>query len=224
MFAKRLNSFFSSISDQTNQDISSKLSKINVSPTVVSDDEDDDRNARDYSGVPWKTEVKVDNLQTEVQPDFNYIKNNLAKFVEDPVSERCLYKCTITRQKSGVDKGMFPTYYLHLESGDIDKRVKIFLLAARKRKKSTTANYLISCDPTNLSRDGDGYCAKVRSNALGTHFTIYDNGKNPKKTNNNLSIRQELAAVIYVIFRLQTVVLSMLFRTLMFSVSRDPVR
>uniref|UniRef100_A0A1I7UR50 AAA domain-containing protein n=1 Tax=Caenorhabditis tropicalis TaxID=1561998 RepID=A0A1I7UR50_9PELO len=93
---------------------------------------------------------------------------------------------------------MFPTYFLHLEEVDSDKRQKIFLLAARKRKKSTTANYLISIDPTNLSREGDGYCAKVRSNAIGTQFTIYDAGQNPKKTSNHLAIRQELAAVIYV--------------------------
>jgi hypothetical protein len=26
-----------------------------------------------------------------------------------------------------------------------------------------------------------GYLGKVRSNFLGTEFTIYDNGKNPKK-------------------------------------------
>ena len=93
---------------------------------------------------------------------------------------------------------MFPTYYLHLKEVDKDRKQKIFLLAARKRKKSTTANYLLSTDPTNLSREGDGYVAKVRSNALGTQFTIYDSGQNPKKTSNQLSIRQELAAVIYV--------------------------
>jgi hypothetical protein len=38
-----------------------------------------------------------------------------------------------------------------------------------------------------------------RSNALGTHFTIYDNGENPKKAAViGDGIRQELAAVIYV--------------------------
>lgn len=40
---------------------------------------------------------------------------------------------------------------------------------------------------------------KFRSNALGTQFTLYDNGENPKKSwVIGDSVRQELAAVIYV--------------------------
>ncbi|VDK37513.1 unnamed protein product [Gongylonema pulchrum] len=78
------------------------------------------------------------------------------------------------------------------------QKFQIFLLAARKRKKSATANYLISIDPTDLSRDGNSFVGKVRSNALGTHFTLYDNGENPKKTSViGDAVRQELAAVIY---------------------------
>jgi hypothetical protein len=116
-------------------------------------------------------------------------------------------KCRITRDKKGMDKGMFPIYYLHLEKED-DKR--IFLLAARRRKKSATANYLISTDPTDLSRNGKSFTAKVRSNAVGTSFTIYDNGENPKKaTVIGDGIRQELAAVIYV--RFPTFILQRLF-------------
>lgn len=38
-----------------------------------------------------------------------------------------------------------------------------FLLAGRKRKKSATSNYLISTDPTDLSRTGESYCGKLRS-------------------------------------------------------------
>ena len=38
----------------------------------------------------------------------------------------------------------------------------------------------------------------IRSNAIGTMFTLYDCGANPKKSNNTSDIRQELAAVIYV--------------------------
>lgn len=43
------------------------------------------------------------------------------------------------------------------------------------------------------------YISKFRSNALGTQFTLYDNGENPKKSwVIGDSVRQELAAVIYV--------------------------
>ncbi|EGT46067.1 hypothetical protein CAEBREN_02834 [Caenorhabditis brenneri] len=179
-----------SINDYSDNEISTKLSKQNLNACVASDDEDD----RSSITSPWHNDVIEDRIPSEILPNYNYIKANLAKFVEEPGQEHCQYKCSITRQKSGVDKGMFPTYYLHLEEVDSDRRQKIFLLAARKRKKSTTANYLLSTDPTNLSREGDGYCAKVRSNALGTQFTVYDAGQNPKKTSNQLSIRQELAA------------------------------
>uniref|UniRef100_H2ZV03 Tubby-like protein n=1 Tax=Latimeria chalumnae TaxID=7897 RepID=H2ZV03_LATCH len=106
-------------------------------------------------------------------------------------------KCRITRDKKGMDKGMFPTYYLHLEKED-GKRV--FLMAGRKRKKCKTANYLISIDPTDLSRDGDSYIGKVRSNVLGTKFTVFDNGMNPEKkpfVPETANIRQELAAICY---------------------------
>lgn len=37
-----------------------------------------------------------------------------------------------------------------------------FLLAGRKRKKSKTSNYLISVDPTDLSRKGESFIGKLR--------------------------------------------------------------
>ncbi|XP_030874271.1 tubby-related protein 2 isoform X2 [Leptonychotes weddellii] len=75
-----------------------------------------------------------------------------------------------------------------------------FLLAGRKRKRSTTSNYLISLDPKDLSRDGDNFVGKVRSNVLGTKFTIFDNGVNPERKNfvpETARIREELGAVCY---------------------------
>lgn len=35
-------------------------------------------------------------------------------------------------------------------------------MAGRKRKRSKTANYLISSDPTNLSRAGENFIGKLR--------------------------------------------------------------
>lgn len=43
---------------------------------------------------------------------------------------------------------------------------KVFLMAGRKRKKCKTSNYLISTDPTNLSRDTNCYIGKLRYNYL----------------------------------------------------------
>lgn len=73
--------------------------------------------------------------------------------------------------------GLFPTYFLHMERED-GKRV--FLVAGRKRKKSATSNYLMTTDPTDLSRGGESFIGKLRSNVMGTQFTIFDAGEPPK--------------------------------------------
>ncbi|XP_078719945.1 tubby-related protein 3-like [Lampetra fluviatilis] len=123
---------------------------------------------------------------------------SLEEFAVRPAPEGAAVKCRITRDKKGMDRGMFPTYFLHLERDD-GKRV--FLLAGRKRKKSKTSNYLISTDPTDLSRVGDSFVGKLRSNLMGTKFTVYDSGVNPDKGitlgDEGSNIRQEMAAVCY---------------------------
>lgn len=131
-------------------------------------------------------------------------------FVMQPAPQGVLYKCRITRDRKGMDRGLFPIYYLHLER---DYGKKIFLLGGkfvpplskagaftdpslkgRKRKKSKTSNYIVSCDPTDLSRNADGFCGKLRSNVFGTSFTVFDSG-NKDSTE---SPRLDLAVIIYV--------------------------
>ncbi|KAG5679315.1 hypothetical protein PVAND_008889 [Polypedilum vanderplanki] len=119
------------------------------------------------------------------------ITGNVEQWVLTPGRQGVLYKCRITRDRKGMDKGLFPIYYLHLER---DTGKKIFLLAGRKRKKSKTSNYVISCDPTDLSRQTDGYVGKLRSNVLGTTFFMYDNGS---KRDKESSPRLDLGIVIY---------------------------
>ncbi|KAK1152631.1 tubby-related protein 1-like isoform X1 [Acipenser oxyrinchus oxyrinchus] len=119
--------------------------------------------------------------------------DNLEEFVLGPAPQGVTIKCKVTRDKKGMDRGLYPTYYLHLDN---DK--KVFLLAGRKRKKSKTSNYLISIDPTDMSRDGENFIGKLRSNLMGTKFTVFDNGINPDRANSDWSkVRQELAAIIY---------------------------
>ncbi|PWA30208.1 hypothetical protein CCH79_00014956, partial [Gambusia affinis] len=124
---------------------------------------------------------------------------NLEEFVLLPAPRGVTFKCRITRDKKGMDRGLYPTYYMHLER---DEDRKVFLLAGRKRKKSKTSNYLISVDATDLSRDGESFIGKLRSNYTGTKFTVYDSGINPGKNLGMLleesNTRQELAAVCYV--------------------------
>ncbi|KAM6292345.1 tubby-related protein 3 isoform 1-T1 [Porphyrio hochstetteri] len=122
---------------------------------------------------------------------------NLEDFALRPAPRGITVKCRITRDKKGMDRGLFPTYYMHLERDD---NRKTFLLAGRKRKKSKTSNYLISVDPTDLSREGESFIGKLRSNLMGTKFTVYDHGVSPVKAQGLVEkarTRQELAAICY---------------------------
>ncbi|KAK3559618.1 hypothetical protein QTP86_013578, partial [Hemibagrus guttatus] len=122
---------------------------------------------------------------------------DLEHFALHPAPRDVTIQCRITRDRRGMERGIYPTYYLHMEKED---GKKVFLMAGRKRKKSTTSNYLISIDPTDLSRDTSSYIGKLRSNVLGTKFTVYDNGENPDKkpfVKERESLRQELAAICY---------------------------
>ena len=107
----------------------------------------------------WKVEYRFC-LQDEGAYGAPDPMENLEEFVYKTAPQGIPIKCRITRDKKGVDRGMYPTYYLHMERDD---GKKIFLLAARKRKKSKTSNYLMSIDPTDLSRDGDSFTGKLRS-------------------------------------------------------------
>ena len=67
------------------------------------------------------------------------------------------------------------TYRLYLGlspalSGDMSK----LLLAARKVRRATSTDFLISLVGNDFSRTSNTYVGKLRSNFLGTKFTIYD--------------------------------------------------
>ncbi|XP_037087661.1 tubby protein homolog [Pollicipes pollicipes] len=121
----------------------------------------------------------------------------MEQFVMEPAAQGVHVKCRVTRDKRGMDRGFYPTYFLHMEKDD---GKKVFLLAGRKRKKSTTSNYLISTDPTDLSRGAEAFVGKVRSNLVGTQFTVYDSGVSPRCRHlgrSPFSTRQEVAAICY---------------------------
>ncbi|KAM4825377.1 tubby-related protein 2 isoform 1-T1 [Thomomys bottae] len=122
---------------------------------------------------------------------------DMMAYVLRPAMVGHMVQCLIHRNKHGMDKTLYPTYQVYLEAADGGKR---FLLAGRKRKRSKTSNYLISMDPTDMSRDGVNFVGKVRSNVLGTKFTIFNNGVNPDRKHfipMMSEIREELGAVCY---------------------------
>ncbi|CAK8697118.1 unnamed protein product [Clavelina lepadiformis] len=123
--------------------------------------------------------------------------DDLENFCMQPAPQGYTIKCRITRDKKGIDRHAFPTYFLHYERDD---GKKIFILAGRKRKRSKTSNYLISVDATDLSREGESYIGKLRSNMMGTKFTVFDNGKKWGDTELELdrsNLREDLVAICY---------------------------
>ncbi|XP_078004468.1 tubby protein homolog isoform X3 [Phascolarctos cinereus] len=172
------------------------------------DEEDDEEDSSSSSQLntnarPGSATSKKSNKETASAPSPSgqaplIEVEDLEEFALRPAPQGITIKCRITRDKKGMDRGMYPTYYLHMERED---GKKVFLLAGRKRKKSKTSNYLISVDPTDLSRGGESFVGKLRSNLMGTKFTVYNNGVNPMKTSSSnlegANIRQELAAICY---------------------------
>uniref|UniRef100_A0A8C1KFQ1 TUB like protein 1b n=1 Tax=Cyprinus carpio TaxID=7962 RepID=A0A8C1KFQ1_CYPCA len=166
-----------------------KKTKKTKSPAKAEETEDSD------SGVTQKKKKgkgkKGKKEERAPSPPIEF--DNLEEFVLQPAQQGVTVRCKVTRDKRGMDRGLYPTYYLHL-----DNEKKVFLLAGRKRKKSTTSNYLISIDPTDLSRGGENFIGKLRSNLMGTKFTVFDNALHPDRALPDMSnARQELAAIIY---------------------------
>eukprot|EP00164_Ancoracysta_twista_P003917 GFYU01005253.1.p1 GENE.GFYU01005253.1~~GFYU01005253.1.p1 ORF type:complete len:415 (+),score=105.05 GFYU01005253.1:142-1245(+) len=121
---------------------------------------------------------------------------DLRAFLLNPSPRGGVVQCYIIRDKGGMNK-FFPKYSLYLKSGDR------FLLASRKRKKNKTSNYLISMEEADLSRSSGNFLGKLRSNFVGTEFTVFDKGANPAKLDpmsmsvSSMTCRQELAFVRY---------------------------
>jgi len=70
-------------------------------------------------GIPQKSCDVT--LQKEERPLSPVIEvDNLEKFGLSPAPQGVTIKCRVTRDKRGMDRGLYPTYYLHLDN---DKKV-----------------------------------------------------------------------------------------------------
>lgn len=67
-------------------------------------------------------------------------------------------QCKIVRRKEGMAK-FYPSYEMFIEEPD---DTKTFVLAARKRKKSRSSNYIISTSRIGSAKNKDDIVAKVR--------------------------------------------------------------
>ncbi|KHN03006.1 Tubby-like F-box protein 3 [Glycine soja] len=89
--------------------------------------------------------------------------------LKQPGPREHLLQCFIRRNSATQ------TYYLFLSlSSALIADDGKFLLAARKFRRPTCTDYIISLDADDMSRESNAYVGKLRSNFLGTKFTIYD--------------------------------------------------
>ncbi|KAJ3132263.1 hypothetical protein HDU90_007455 [Geranomyces variabilis] len=128
--------------------------------------------------------------------------HELDSFVLKPIPMGQKLLCRIVRRKDGVEK-LYPRYELYIEDPD---NSHVFLLSARKKKKSSSSYYVITTTRFTGRDDSDVMVAKVRSNFVGTAFTIYG-GRNEDVTpgtpqssprlGRNKRMREELGMVLY---------------------------
>ena len=105
---------------------------------------------------------------------------NRREFLTSPVPKGITLQCTIRRDRSGFSR-FHPKYYMYISDG------LEFIAAAKKRPANRTSNYLITMNQHDFSKKSSTYIAKVRSNFVGSQFSIYSNGLNPKDKKATLS-------------------------------------
>ncbi|GKC39849.1 tubby-like F-box protein 7 [Tanacetum coccineum] len=77
-------------------------------------------------------------------------------------------QCLIKRNKKNS------VFYLYLAASPSFTNKGKFLLAARRYRNGAHTEYIISLDPDDSSQGSNAYVGKLRSDFLGTKFTIYD--------------------------------------------------
>ncbi|XP_057771951.1 tubby-like F-box protein 6 [Salvia miltiorrhiza] len=88
--------------------------------------------------------------------------------VKQPGPRESLMQCFIKRNRSNQ------TYYLFLSLSQALADDGKFLLAARKCRRPTCTDYMISLHADDTSKGSETYVGKLRSNFLGTKFVVFD--------------------------------------------------
>ncbi|KNE63920.1 hypothetical protein AMAG_08979 [Allomyces macrogynus ATCC 38327] len=118
--------------------------------------------------------------------------SEVADFLCQPVPQGHKVQCRIVRHRDGMDK-MAPGYEVFLEFG----QQRFFIMSARKLKKRNGSTYGIYLAPLDQIQKSSAL-AKVRSNFLGTAFTITAPVRDaPRPRDGAVKPREELAAVLY---------------------------
>nr|GMC87802.1 tubby-like F-box protein 8 [Ipomoea batatas] len=89
--------------------------------------------------------------------------------LKQPGSRDGTIQCFIKRDKSNLTYHLF----LCLSPALLVENGK-FLLSAKRTRRTTCTEYIISMNAENISQSSNTYIGKLRSNFLGTKFIIYD--------------------------------------------------
>nr|XP_056707464.1 tubby protein homolog isoform X4 [Euleptes europaea] len=115
---------------QSKQDLRVTMQKKGISSSMNFDEEEDEEDEDSSSSSqinsntrPGSATSKKSNKETAAGPSPSTNSpvidvDDLEEFAVRPAPQGATVKCRITRDKKGMDRGMYPTYYLHLERED----------------------------------------------------------------------------------------------------------
>ncbi|KAF7803666.1 tubby-like F-box protein 8 [Senna tora] len=116
----------------------------------------------------WRTMCK----EIVKNPEFSG-KLTFPVSLKQPGSRDGPIQCFIKRDKSNLTYHLFLCLSPFIIAALIVEYGK-FLLSAKRTRRTTYTEYVISMDADNISRSSSTYIGKLRSNFLGTKFIIYD--------------------------------------------------
>jgi len=165
--------------------INSSNIKVNPIPVIQEPNE-----YEESSIIEIKTEVESEETEeleksSEDSIDlsiFELLDKNSKKFILKPATMGLTLKCQIFRHK-----GIYPQYKFYLEN--LEGQL-LLIMTARKKKRTKTTFYIInyiSYDETDVEKYIETPIAKLRSNLLGTEFTLYDFGIKPGRLRNDFA-------------------------------------
>lgn len=106
----------------------------------------------------------------DINPLKSLLNNTeLLEFVINPVPRNKVYQCTIVRDKKGIDRSLYPTYYMHLQtinSKDDNQQLKVEDYRDASRRPDGGADSRRSSNasggglPNGAAANGNGYPAK----------------------------------------------------------------
>jgi len=113
-----------------------------------------------------------------------------------PISLKSV-KLLIKRDRSGFTKKLYPLYSLFLLINNTEQH---FILASQKMQILRSSYYAISTKLADFSSKSDNFIGKVRSNFIGSKFSIFGKGENPNSSTNINNYRKQYCSIKFVFF------------------------